>query len=135
MSLTTKGREMAMPRKQELRKCCETCGIDLIRKVFKGRLEDLSAFHRRRFCSLTCANTRKAPLTKHGYSYRARKHLGKECEACGHNKSLHAHHIDQDNANNIKENIQTLCKHCHEFWHTTQKRRGWSIAGRMPKLF
>ncbi len=104
-------------------------------KVFNGRLEDLSAFHRRRFCSLTCANTRRTPLTKHGYSYRARKHLGKECEACGHSKSLHAHHIDQDNANNSKENIQTLCKHCHNFWHTTQKRRGWSIAGRMPKLF
>ncbi len=126
---------MPMPRKKEPRKFCSTCGIVLIRKTFSGRLEDLSAFHRRKFCSLTCANTRSKPLTKHGYSYRARKHLKHHCEACGHEKSLQAHHVDQNRANNNQENMQTLCKHCHDLWHKTQERRGGTIAGRMPQLF
>ena len=77
-------------------------------------------FMKRRFCSLSCANTR-TDLTKHGYSWRARKHLKKKCEACGYARALQAHHIDQDKAHNEPENIQTLCKHCHDFWHTTAK--------------
>ena len=103
------------------------------RKRFNGRLEDLSVFMKRRFCSLSCANTR-TDLTKHGYSWRARKHLKKKCEACGYARALQAHHIDQDKAHNEPENIQTLCKHCHDFWHTTAKRIGRTVAGRMPRL-
>jgi len=57
------------------------------RKRYHGRLEDLSAFQKRRFCSLSCANTR-TDLTKHGYSWRARKHLKATCEACGHPRRL-----------------------------------------------
>jgi hypothetical protein len=103
------------------------------RKNFNGRLEDLSAFKRRKFCSLSCANTR-SDLTKHGYSWRARKHLKEKCEACGYQRALQAHHVDQDIRNNQPENIQTLCKHCHDFWHTTAKRLGKIKAGRMPSL-
>lgn len=115
-------------------KSCETCGIALLRQTFNGRLEDRSAFLRRRFCSLTCANSKKGPLTKHGYSWRARKHLKAACEACGTIKSLHAHHVDQDKANNSPENIETLCKHCHDFWHATARRLGRAIAGKMPRI-
>ena len=126
---------MQQPRKAELEKFCEFCGIALKRKTFGNRLEDLGVFRRRRFCSLTCANSKRGPLTKHGYSWRARKHLKSACEACGAETSLVAHHVDQDKANNTPENVQTLCKHCHDFWHATQKRRGRLIAGRMPRLF
>ena len=73
-------------------------------------------------------------LTKHGFSWRARKHLKPKCEACGHPYRLQAHHINQDIRDNRPENIQTLCKHCHDFWHTTAKRRGKTVAGRMPCL-
>lgn len=126
---------MPQPRKPEPLKHCERCGVALKRKVYDGRLEDLSAFRRRRYCSLTCANSKTGPLTKHGYSWRARKHLKPACEACGVETSLHAHHIDQDTANNDPSNVQTLCKHCHGFWHSTQKRLGKLIAGRMPPLY
>lgn len=122
-----------MEKKQEQVKFCECCGEAMQRKRFNGRLEDLSAFMNRRFCSLSCANTR-TDLTKHGYSWRARKHLKKQCEACGYTRALQAHHIDQDKTNNEPENIQTLCKHCHDFWHTTAKRIGRTVAGRMPRL-
>ena len=126
---------MGRPAKKEPKKFCKTCGVELTRQRFSnGRLEDLTVFMRRQHCSRTCGNSRKV-LTKHGYSWRARKHIQKSCEACGYTKSLQAHHIDQDKTNNEAENIQTLCKHCHDFWHTTQKRLGKNIAGRMPPLY
>lgn len=126
---------MGMPRKIDPDRCCAHCGVKLMRQTFNGRLEDRAAFLRRQYCSLTCANSKKGALTKHGYSRRARKHLKATCEACGHPKSLQAHHIDQNIANNVALNVQTLCKHCHDFWHATQKRLGLPIAGRMPPLF
>ena len=111
-------------------KPCENCGQPMCRKRYGNVLEDLTAFSRRRFCSLSCANTRKI-LTKHGYSWRARKHLKNLCEACGERRELQAHHIDQDKANNLPENIQTLCKWCHNFHHATAKRLGVAVAGKM----
>lgn len=122
-----------MERKKENAKCCESCGVEMLRKRFKGVLESMLAFKNRRFCSRSCANKRTS-LTKHGYSWRARKFLKEKCEACGHPNRLQAHHLDQDITNNSKENIQTLCKYCHDYWHTTAKRRGWAIAGRLPHL-
>ena len=122
-----------MKKKQDPIKHCIQCGALMTRKRYNGHLEDMQAFLRRKFCSLSCANTRK-DLTKHGYSWRARKHLKDKCEACGYEKRLQAHHIDQDNTNNDPQNIQTLCKHCHDFWHTTQKRNGKEVAGKMPCL-
>lgn len=103
------------------------------RKRFNGRLEDAGVYRRRRFCSLTCANSRGV-VKKGTYHLRARKLRGPNCEACGASTSLQAHHVDQDYKNNEPENVQTLCKFCHDFWHSTQKRRGWPIAGRMPVL-
>lgn len=122
-----------MTRVLEQPKGCENCGMSMFRRRYGERLEDLSVFNRRRFCSLSCANTRLV-LTKHGYSWRARKHLRISCEACGSMQKLEAHHVDQDKANNQPENIQTLCSPCHDFWHATAKRIGRSIAGRMPPL-
>ena len=122
-----------MKRVKEQPKSCERCGVIMQRKRYGKQLEDLTAYRRRRFCSLSCANT-KTRLTKHGYSWRARKHLKDSCETCFSTQDLQAHHIDQSITNNNPENIQTLCKTCHSFWHGTARRRGWKIAGRMPVL-
>ena len=122
-----------MLKVMEQSKPCANCGTSMFRKRFAGRLEDLTVFNKRRFCSLSCANTRQE-LTKHGYSWRARKHLKACCEACGSSSKLEAHHIDQVKANNAAENIQTLCGYCHDFWHSTARRLGREVAGRMPSL-
>lgn len=122
-----------MIQKDAPTKYCKCCDKEMYRKRYNNRLEDLSVFLRRQYCSLSCANTR-TDLTKHGYSFRARKFLKKKCEACNHNKLLQAHHIDQNIKNNLESNIQTLCKHCHNFWHTTEKRLGKMVAGKMPSL-
>jgi hypothetical protein len=122
-----------MKRVEVAAKPCENCGTCMSRKRYGAVLEDLTAFSKRRFCSLSCANTRKT-LTKHGYSWRARKHLKALCEACGTDQQLQAHHIDQDKRNNEPTNIQTLCRWCHDFHHATAKRLGLAVAGRMASL-
>ena len=122
-----------MQRVSEELKSCRTCGGTMFRKDYGARLEDLTAFSKRRFCSLSCANTRTT-LTKHGYSWRARKHLKGFCEACGTTQYRQAHHVDQDKSNNTPENIQTLCKFCHDYWHSTARRTGREVAGKMPCL-
>jgi hypothetical protein len=124
-----------MPRKPDPKKWCEYCGIALTRKVTGGRLEDRSVFLRRKYCSLTCANSKKGRLTKHGYSWRARKHLKEACEACRAITSLQAHHLNGKPGANEAANIQTLCIHCHKFWHDMLSRRGRVTGGRMPPLF
>jgi len=105
-----------MARVKEQSKDCETCGTSISRKRYSGRLEDLGAFKRRKFCSLSCANTREE-VGYHGNSWRARKHLRKRCEICGGSKLLAAHHVDENRSNNTPENIQTLCVTCHNKLH------------------
>ena len=112
---------------------CRTCNALLERKRYTGRLEDKTVFEKRKHCSLSCANTREI-LTKHGYSWRARKHLKMACEACQETRKLIAHHISQDITNNDPDNIQTLCKWCHDFFHSMADRRGKTVAGKMASL-
>jgi len=66
--------------------------------------------------------------------WRARQHRRKACEACGWTKSLHVHHVNGDRTDERLENFQTLCTHCHNYWHALLNRHGLPIAGRMPAL-
>jgi hypothetical protein len=122
-----------MQRVAEATKCCAKCGQTMSRRRYGGRLEDLSVFQRRKFCSLSCANS-KAEVGKQGNLWRARKHAKPSCEACGERRSLHVHHVNQVQSDNRPENLQTLCKWCHNFLHATAKRLGLSVAGRMVCL-
>lgn len=79
-------------------------------------MEDSAVWKRRKFCSLSCANTRD-DLTFSGYSIRARAHLKDSCEVCDRTHYLAAHHIDHDRTNNTAENIETLCASCHAKHH------------------
>jgi|SRR5665213_64517 len=120
---------MPMPYTDCGPKICEFCKGEYRRR----RQQSTRTFQRSKFCSLTCANSRR-DVTEGTLRWRARKLRGPKCEACGTTRKLQAHHVDQDIANNHPTNIQTLCKECHDFWHATQRRLGWLIAGRMPAL-
>ncbi len=61
--------------------------------------------------------------------------MGLDCAACGSQKMLCVHHVDENPQNNAESNLQTLCNSCHSFWHAAAKRAGVVPAGRMPKLF
>lgn len=115
-------------------KPCAKCGKLMSRPRFSnGELEAPTLFTRRKFCSRTCAGWRPN-VKKNALLKRARKHLKNFCESCGASKRLQAHHIDQNHLNSSAENIQTLCKHCHDFWHGNALILGRYPAGRMPRI-
>jgi len=120
-------------------KNCLNCNAPLLRRRFPSALEDATVFQRRKYCSLRCFGLHRYrdqyPLSKATYHARARRFRGPKCEACGTGKRLVAHHVDQNYTNNDPRNIQTLCKPCHDFWHSTQERVGMLTVGRMPALF
>jgi hypothetical protein len=115
---------------------CETCASTLVRRRHEsGRLEGFRDFMRRRFCSLSCANSRsKGGASRKAHHYHARKLRGPICEACGTTEQLQAHHVNEDWRDNRPENIQTLCIFCHHFWHALHIRHGATPTKRMSKL-
>lgn len=96
---------------------CETCSCTLERRRDdSGRLEGFRDFMRRRFCSLSCANSRsKGGESRKASHYHARKQRTETCECCGASKRLQAHHVNEDWKDNRPENLQTLCVFCHAF--------------------
>ena len=118
-------------------KPCGTCGTFFQRKrMSNGRMEDLTAYGKRRFCSLSCANSQtKGGDSRSAMNVQARKHLGEQCEFCGTTSSLVIHHVNEDWTNNSRGNLQTLCDSCHKSWHITQRYAGVSPAGRMLVRF
>ena len=125
---------MPMPQAKAPEKFCERCGGQYSRRRSNGRLEDLSVFKRRKYCSLHCANQRERPRHWETYHWRARRHRKSSCEACGSTQKLHAHHVDGSPQNNEPDNIQTLCSYCHHFLHATADRLNWTEPGRLPPL-
>src|SRR5690606_36167663 len=125
-----------MRRKPDPEKRCTICGVRLQRKRSpSGVLEDMTAFLKRQFCSLSCANSRlRGGLSRKAFHNRARKFRKPSCEACGWTKYLHVHHINEDWTDNRPENLQTLCRNCHKFWHAIHTRRGLRTSRAMPSL-
>src|ERR1700722_225076 len=121
--------------KSTLTRYCETCREPLQRRLTNGRLEGFRDFTRRRFCSLSCANSRsKGGSSRKAFHYRARKHRLGSCAACESERRLHVHHVNEDWTDNSPINLQTLCIFCHQFWHAMHRRNGVKPTKPMPKL-
>lgn len=123
------------PKSAEPRQC-EICSVTLERRRnSNGRLEGFRDFLRRRFCSLSCANSRsKGGKSRKAYHYRARKNRLANCECCGTPRRLQVHHINEDWTDNTPGNLQTLCIFCHHFWHAMHIRLGITPTQPMPRL-
>lgn len=106
-------------------KHCAYCGKEMHRVRFEsGRLEDLSAFIRRKYCCRECMGKAfvKVGTDARGYApshHTARKLayliLNREykCEKCGSTINVDVHHKDGNRNNNVPENIELLCRSCH----------------------
>lgn len=102
------------------KKTCETCGNEY--KVMNHEI------NKRRTCSKTClgklqSKERKGTKTEElscGWkggiqTYRRKKK--ESCNRCGSTENLVVHHIDENRYNNIDENLETLCRRCHQIHH------------------
>ncbi len=115
---------------------CQVCGGPVY--IARRMKSNFPGAKRPRVCILQCFGLweeNNNPQMQVDLSRRlSRAHLKTKCEACGDNRDLEAHHLDQDPTNNEESNIQTLCKYCHGFWHQASLRMKHAIAGRMPSL-
>lgn len=50
------------------------------------------------------------------------------CELCGSTKFLCIHHIDENRHNNDINNLQCLCKKCHQNYHIKRNKKGQFTA-------
>ena len=105
-------------RKQDPQKTCELCKEPLTRSRFRsGRLEDRGVFLRRRWCSQKGGQAVPDSTAIQTLRARAQKLRKAACERCGATKKLHAHHKNKNIADNTVENIETLCRSCHDAHH------------------
>ena len=117
-----------MPRKQDPEKYCQNCGERMQRKRYKGVLEDMGAFRRRKFCNRKCMGDaqQKDNPTRSALMKRAEKYRGNQCGECRSKENLQTHHMDGDLNNNNPSNLKTLCASCHAKWH-------WQNGKEMPR--
>ena len=124
---------MGRPAKKDPEKYCPQCGALMKRRRFGERLEDMTRFLSRKYCSEACmaaAYVKDAPQKK-TFHQRARRLLGNCCAICGAAQNLHAHHCDGNPQNNLPDNIQTLCGSCHLIHHHHVRRVGLTVPGPM----
>jgi hypothetical protein len=92
-----------------------------------GRLEDLTAFLRRKYCNRECMG--KAFLSDDPTATYMRKFRKDSCENCGGTSRLGVHHKDEDRTNNSLGNLQTLCARCHTSHHWATGKQAWRRNG------
>ena len=122
---------MAQRIKPDPKRYCQFCQRRLARKRINGRLEDMGAFTRRKFCDRLCmAQAMVQPtVSKATFHSRARKFRLGACERCGATRHLHVHHKDGNYTNNDPANLETLCERCHGKEHGP--RRGLLFSERV----
>lgn len=130
---------MGLAAKKTPDKYCKHCGTKFNRKRVgkSNQLECYSNYMRRKFCSLSCSvsnqHTREAK-TAAASRKRAQRFVKGFCEACGHDSDLTIHHINGDPMDNRVENLQTLCRYCHSYWHSTLIRISKQPIEPMPRI-
>lgn len=66
---------------------------------------------------------RHRPMGIHGTNAaKARRYKKDYCERCGSKENLLAHHKNKDQSDNRPENIETLCKTCHNQHHLRREQ-------------
>lgn len=116
---------MAGKRKETPEKYCLYCNKKLERKRLpNGDLEYLKHFNARKYCDQQCMadmfRGRKKTSDPSWYTAheRARRiKVADKCEICGSTQNVDVHHIDCDWKNNEINNLQAVCRSCHNKIH------------------
>lgn len=58
---------------------------------------------------------------------------GKICSRCGATKRIGVHHKDRNRRNNDLENLEVLCKRCHQLEHACYKNLGPYLGAPRPR--
>lgn len=118
---------------------CEYCGKKLERKRLpNGDLEYLIHFNRRKFCDRLCMAKAfdERPVKDNPQWTTAHYHARKivpagSCERCGSPNASDVHHKDGDWTNNNPDNLERLCRSCHNLEH--RRRKPCVICGKPQK--
>ena len=127
--------------KEDPEKYCAYCGKRMARVRFdSGRLEDLHAFMRRKYCCRECMRKGFIKEGKDmGQTFRvshstaervAYTIMGKEkkCEICGSTQKIDVHHKDGNHNNNTQDNLLVVCRRCHANIHKEMREGLTPIA-------
>ena len=128
-----------MPRKPEPERYCKFCGKRLERKRLKnGQLESLLHFGRRKFCDRLCMarSFDERPTTDDPGWMTAHHHARKmvpqgPCSRCGAPGASDVHHKNGDWTDNRPENLERICRSCHNRVH--RRRKPCVICGKPQK--
>jgi 5-methylcytosine-specific restriction endonuclease McrA len=56
------------------------------------------------------------------YRKKAIRYYGKMCMRCNSTENIHVHHKDRNRKNNELENLEVLCKTCHDLEHLEERK-------------
>lgn len=119
---------MPAHKKKTPEEYCEYCGKKLERKRLpNGDLEYLFHFTRRKYCDRRCMAA--AFDSRHGQEtgwstthYHARKIVPPgSCSHCGKPNARDIHHKDGNHRNNSPDNLERICRSCHNRLHREKK--------------
>lgn len=132
---------MPAHKKPTPEKYCSFCGKKLERsRLPNGDLEYLIHFNKRKYCNQVCmakgfTGQERTPTEQADWSTahaRARKICPKgPCVRCGKIKAGDVHHKDENWRNNSPENLERICRSCHNKIH--RSRKACIICGKPQK--
>lgn len=68
------------------------------------------------------------------YAKRALEYYGKKCNRCKSTSILVVHHVNHNRKDNTLENLEVLCKGCHQKHHETRDSTGKYTKGQSTPL-
>lgn len=128
---------MPAHRKETPERYCAECGTKLERKRLpNGDSEYLIHFNRRKFCNQRCMGAnfdrRHSPVVGWSAAHSVARSLVPKgpCNRCGKPEALDVHHRDGNHLNNSLENLERICRGCHNLAH---KQKGSCVICGKPQ--
>ena len=106
-------------KEKDPEKFCEYCKKQFYRVRYPSKLQDLTNFKKRKFCSKLCMLEQSLQREK-TRQWNGRKLQAFKKEKCATCKGIHwlgVHHRDGNWKNNDMNNLITLCASCHSKLH------------------